>query len=178
MNTREYEVRVYKKSDDGQFIGSAADRISPTASPEEIDSILEKLLYQAGLVRNPYYRITEKQEAPGTAQEAGFSIREIAGDYIRALAGIEESDEAYLNSYEIFVSGIRRHFLNSNGAEFEFEYPSSEAEVVTNARDGSHEIELHRIYHSGTCDLALDFLEGGESLDHAWVGHQHPVLTI
>ena len=31
---------------------------------------------------------------------------------------------------------------------------------------------------SGTCDLALDFLAGGESLDHAWVGHQHPVLTI
>ena len=31
---------------------------------------------------------------------------------------------------------------------------------------------------SGTCDLALDFLAGGESLDLAWVGHQHPVLAI
>ena len=152
VNTREYEVRVYKKSDDGQFIGSAADRISPTASPEDIDRVLEKLLYQAGLVKNPYYTITQKQETPEAASGSGTGVREIAGDYIRTLAGIEESDTAYINSYEIFVSGIRRHFLNSNGAEYEFEYPSSEVEVVTNARDGSHEIELHRIYHSGTCD--------------------------
>lgn len=165
VSTREYQVRVYVTADGGRTIGSAIDVLTPTASESEIDSVLAKLVYEAGLVKNPYYTITAVQPdlsdftaasdaaAAGGVEAAGTDgIRQTAEKYIRALAGVREGNGRSVNSYEIFVSSIRKQMLNSNGVAVCFEYPSSEIEVVVNASGKDHEIELHRIYDAGTCD--------------------------
>ena len=148
---QEAEVKVYQKSEDGKYLGSALDVISPTATEEEIRATLEKLLFQAGLVKNPYYTLTD---LPVTAapRTDPVDVAAIAKDCITALGQVPENETRRINSYEIFVSGITRHTLNSNGVEYVCTYPSTEMEVVVNARKEDHEIELHRIYHSGTCD--------------------------
>ena len=144
------EVKVYKKSEDGKFLGSASDRISPTASDAEIDGILSKLLYQAGLVKNPVYTLADKpvDVYPGEKPD----VKSIAENCIRAFSEVEESPDSDLNSYEIFVSGKTRSFLNSNGVAYTCSYPETQLEVVVNARKDGHEIELYRLYDSGTCD--------------------------
>lgn len=156
---KEYEVRVYVSADGGESIGSASDVIPPTASDEEIDRTLDRLSFEAGLVRNPYYSITDVRpdaaELEAYAAAAGTSsadVRTTAEGFIRALAGVRESAGQSINSCEIFVSSIRRKMRNSNGVCIEYGYPSSEIEVVVNASDDAHEIELHRIYDAGTCD--------------------------
>ena len=53
---------------------------------------------------------------------------------------------------EVFVSALRKHFVNSEGVDVVSEYPSSMVEAVVNARKGGHEIELYRMYTSGACD--------------------------
>jgi PmbA protein len=65
---------------------------------------------------------------------------------------IPESETEYINSYEIFVEKNKRRFINSEGIDITFEYPSSMVEVVVNAKEKEHEIELYRMYHAGTCD--------------------------
>ncbi len=151
VTVSETEVRVYKKSEDGAFLGNASDVISPTASEKEIDETLKKLVFQASLVKNPVYTLTD---VPVTVQELNeaVDVSAIAGDCIRAIAAVPENDETRINSYEIFVSSIRRYTENSNGVSYTCTYPSTQIEVVVNARKADHEIELHRIYDSGTCD--------------------------
>ena len=151
VKTRNFEVKVYQKSDDGAFLGSAVDIIAPTAEPAEIDTALRKLLYQASPVHNPYYTLTSQPvDIPWKTEPV--DIPSICRDCIQTLGEIPEEDGARINSYEIFVSSVDRHTLNSNGVEYRCVYPEKELEVVTNASDDLREIELHRIYRSGSCD--------------------------
>ncbi|MBR3231888.1 MAG: hypothetical protein IKF75_04340, partial [Lachnospiraceae bacterium] len=148
--TEHTSVKLFKKSEDGKFLGSAVSEIAPTASREEAQAILGKLLFQASLVKNPVYTLNEKKETEAEAAE--FDVSKIAGSFIRAMQELPETETEYINSYEIFVNGEKRRFLNSNGIDVTAAYPSSMIEVVVNAKNEDHEIELYRMYTSGACD--------------------------
>jgi PmbA protein len=144
-------VDVFKSIENGKFLGSASGEIPPTASEEEIDERLAALLYQAGLVKNPYYTLQDKQVDVPEKREP-VDVEQIAENFFRAIRSVEQTKTEDINSYEIFVSEITRHTLNSNGVEYTCTYPKSTVEMVVNARKDGHEIELYRIYTSGTCD--------------------------
>jgi len=148
---RTVQVKVYRALEDGKFLGSASGEIPPTAAEAEMDKALAELLYQAGLVKNPAYTLTDK---PVTlpARTGAVDVEAISETFIRTLRSIPETETEDVNSYEIFVSELRRHTLNSNGVEYVCAYPSSQAEVVVNARREGQEIELHRVFDSGACD--------------------------
>lgn len=150
-------VTVYRKSEDGQFLGSASAEVYPTSSEEEIRKTVDSLLYRASLVKNPYYTLNK---GDGTQQkdEKPVDVEKISQDFITTLSHVPETKTEDINSYEIFVDEIREHYMNSEGVDTFCVYPSSSCEVVINARDDRkvngkpHEIELYRMYHSGTCD--------------------------
>ena len=158
------QVKVYKKLEDGKFLGSAVGTIPPTATEEEMKKLIDDLVYQAGLVKNPYYELNGPEEAKGArvsdAEAIDVDIQKISKDFIETFAAIPETDTEYLNSYEIFVSKKEKHFMNSRGIDIKMAYPASMIEVVTNAKkdsanagEGGHnEIELYRLYSRGTCD--------------------------
>ena len=167
--TEHTSVKLFKKSEDGKFLGSAVSEIAPTASREEAQAILGKLLFQASLVKNPVYTLNEKKETEAEAAE--FDVSKIAGSFIKAMQELPETETEYINSYEIFVNGEKRRFLNSNGIDVTAGYPSSMIEVVVNAKNEDHEIELYRMYTSGACDaealkekLARTLCEGRDRL--------------
>ena len=150
---KEYTVKVYRKSEDGSFLGSAAGEIPPTADPEEIRRLTDQLLLAASLVKNPAYTLLQPPEkAPEVAPPVPADPEEISSAFLSALKRIPESETEGLNSTEVFVSAIRKHFVNSEGVDVLSEYPSSMVEAVVNARNGSHEVELYRMYTSGSCD--------------------------
>jgi len=163
------KIKVFKKSEDGEFLGHAIGDVPPTASAEEIEKLVSNLVYQAGLVKNPYYELNGLKEAGVTdasnpRQEvlAEVDIDKMAEDFIETLNAIPETETEYLNSYEIFVSKHERHFINSKGVDQRITYPKALIEVVTNARHESKEIELYRLYNRGTCDrstLTQDIVE-------------------
>ena len=64
---------------------------------------------------------------------------------------IEEDDEAFLNSYEIFVSSITRRIVTSTGIDVTERYPVSLFETVVNAKNRDQEIEFYNLYDSGIC---------------------------
>ena len=145
------EVKLYKALEGGKFLGSASGEISPTASEAEIDEALSSLLFQAGLVKNPYYTLQDKPvDVP--EKTARVDVEKIAEDFMRALRGVRETATEDINSYEIFISEIERYFENSRGVRYSCTYPVSTVDLVVNARRDGHEIELYRFYTSGTCD--------------------------
>jgi len=147
---RSFGVKVYKKFDD--CLGSARAEVPADASEKEMRGIVEGLCKDASYVRNPAYTLNKPAAGLAPAAEAEtIDLEAISGDFIRTLASVPETATEDLNSYEIFVSAVSRRFLNSEGIDVSDVYPSSMVEAVVNARKDGHEIELYRLFHSGTC---------------------------
>ena len=149
-NLRGFSVKVYRKFD--AFLGSAEAEIPCDATAEEMKRTVEGLCSDALYVRNPVYTLNRPCAAGDSAAEEQPDPEAISGDFIRAVAAVPETATEDLNSCEIFVSRIRRRFLNSEGIDVTAVYPSSMVEAVVNARRDGHEIELYRLLKSGTCD--------------------------
>ena len=149
------QLTVYKRFSEGgqDFLGSASAVIAPSASSAEVKKLIAQLLGEAVLVRNPFYTLNEPRGEAAGAGEAP-DLRVISGDFLRALRSVSESEDADINSYEIFAECVERRFISSTGIDVTDVYPASMAEVVVNARRGEHEIELYRMYKSGSCDAA------------------------
>ncbi len=158
-------LTVYKRFREGEreFLGSASAGISPTASRAEAEKLIAQLLSEAALIRNPLYALNEPRGEAAPIAEAP-DLRAISGDFLRAMRSVEESADADINSYEIFADCVERRFISSTGIDVTDVYPASMTEVVVNARRAEHEIELYRMYRSGTCDAAALKANGEETL--------------
>ena len=146
-----------KEADGKEFLGSASGKLYPTLSDEEIKNKLMDIRYRAGLVKNPYYTLTDvKPDVP--AKLSPVDISKVSGDFIRTIKELPADALTDVNSFEVFVSSVTRKTINSNGVSYECAYPSSVLDLVVNAREKSvadgrgREIELYRILTSGTCD--------------------------
>ncbi len=144
-------VKVFKKLEDGKVIGSASGEIYPTLTEDEIKSEIDKLISRAENVQNPFYELNKPVEFEAS-KNSDIDVSKIAEDFVNTMKEIPETDTEDLNSYEIFVNKNKCRFINSEGIDVSYEYPSSMVEVVVNARDEAHEIELYRMYEGGTCD--------------------------
>ena len=153
--TEHITLTIYKafEEDGKKYLGSASAELAPTATETEAERLIRSLLFEAGLIRNPAYTLTPPcgEAAPLAAAP---ELRTIAGDFLRAMKSVKESAEADINSYEIFTDSVCRRLVTSTGIDVTDVYPSSMAEVVVNARDDRREIELYRMYKSGSCDAA------------------------
>lgn len=154
VNTEHINVTVYKKSADGKYLGNATEEIPPDAGLQEIKVTVDALIRRAGLIRNPVYALRKPADLSGQAEKAADSTDRNAEDFIRTLASIDETPTEDINCYEIFSDYIEKRLVTSTGIDLTEQYPSSMAEVVVNARNAAHEIELYRMYTSGSCDSA------------------------
>ena len=147
-------IKVYQKIGEDK-IGSAGAELPPTASSEEAKKLVANLAYQATLAPNKLYTLRKPSEAHAAHRDrVCVDVPAIAGDFLRTLKALPETETEDLNSYEIFASSATRRYLNSEGVDVTETYPESMAEVIVNARNGNHEIELYRMYESGSCDAA------------------------
>ena len=144
------QLKVYQLLEDGQFMGSASAELPPSATEAEARKLIADLAYRATLVKNKPYSLNPPRA--GEPMNAPVDPAAIAGDFLRAMRDLPETEGEDVNSYEIFVSDKTRRFLNSEGVDLTERYPDSMIEVVVNARKDGHEIELYRNFCSGTCD--------------------------
>ena len=162
-NVESFEVKVYRRFEDGKFLGSAGASVPPDASDAEMRRIVDGLCQDALYVRNPAYTLNQPADIPAEKEEP-VDLKAISADFLRAMRSLPETAGEDLNSYEVFVSEIRRHFLSSEGIDVTSVSPSSMVEAVVNARKDGHEIELYRLYRCGTCDAEQLARDLGETL--------------
>ncbi|MDO4614511.1 MAG: metallopeptidase TldD-related protein [Lachnospiraceae bacterium] len=149
--TRSLQVRVFKSFEDGKYLGSAVSEISPMATSEDAEKLIRDLVREAGVVKNPAYRLNGKSNEAARIPEP-VSAEKTAGEFLASMMLVPETDTEDINSYELFVEENTRRIVNSEGVDVTEQYPSSMLEVVVNARNEDTEIELYRMYESGTCD--------------------------
>jgi PmbA protein len=160
-NTDHVSLTVYKRSEDGQYIGSASSEVRQGSSEEEMKKLVDTLCERAQLVRNRNYELHTFRKAEPFENKTA-SIAETAADYISMMEEIRETPAEDINSHEIFVSRKDEHLISSKGIDLRQSFMTSMMEAVINARDEQHEIELYRMYRSGTCDkeqIAEDIYE-------------------
>ena len=149
-NVEHIQIKVFQLVDEGKFMGSASAELPPTATEAEAKKLIQDLAYRATLVKNRPYPLNPPRAGQPMAEAVDPAA--IAGDFIRAMHSLPETEGEDVNSYEIFVSDKVRRFLNSEGVDVTERYPDSMIEVVVNARRDGHEIELYRNFTSGSCD--------------------------
>ena len=154
VETNHTTVRLFKELEGGKSIGSAMEEIPPTASEEETRQLLAAILERASYAANPHYTLNEPSEAENAAGKDVPDAAQVAKTFLETMRGIPESEETWLNSFEIFANVKTVRFLNSRGVDLTAVYPDSMLELVINANDGNKEIELCRIFKMGTCDEA------------------------
>ena len=162
-NVEHLTVNVFKKFD--EYLGNAKTEIPVTATEAEARHMIDLLIAEAQLVKNPVYSLNEPDGEALSPAECP-DIRTIAKDFLEVMNDLPETATEDINSYEVFVNANRTRFLNSNGIDVTSVYPTSMLEVVVNARKESHEIELYRLYHSGTCDREALKQEISETLQY------------
>ena len=151
-HTEHITLTVYKKSEDGRYLGRASAKLAPTADREETKVLIDSLIGEASLVKNPYYELTQPSLAVMKADEVEVDVSRIAEDFICTMKDLHETDGEDINSYEIFTDKITCRYVSSTGIDISYTYPVSQIEVIVNARKDEHEIELYRMFKSGTCD--------------------------
>ena len=151
-HTEHITLTVYKKSDDGKYLGRASAKLAPTADRAETKALIDSLTHEAALVKNPVYELMTPAPAVMKADEAEVDVSRIAEDFICTMKDLPETDGEDINSYEIFVDKITCRYVSSTGIDISYTYPVSQIEVIVNARKDEHEIELYRMFKSGTCD--------------------------
>ena len=56
-HTEHITLTVYKKSEDGKYLGRASAKLAPTADRAETKALIDSLTHEAALVKNPVYEL-------------------------------------------------------------------------------------------------------------------------
>lgn len=143
-------VTVYVRMNDGKSYGIASGELHPTWNVDEKAAFIDQLCETAQYVENRIFELHQPEEVKTERTE--MSPKDNAATFIETMKSVHETETEFINSYEIFTDVTTKRFLNSNGIDITETYPSSMVEVVVNARNDAHEIELYRMYRGGNCD--------------------------
>lgn len=150
-NVEHIDITVYRRAEEGKMLGKASAEIYPTNTEEEIRKVIDTLCDRAFYAQNKVYTLNPVRDIPSPLTE-NITLKDMARSYIQTLRSVRETETEFINSYEIFTNLVTRRYVNSEGIDFTETYPESMTEVIVNARNAEHEIELYRMYQGGTCD--------------------------
>lgn len=148
-----YQVTVYVASEDKQYLGDASFEVMANSTKEEIKAQIDKAIYSAQFVKNLYFELLDSSEQVEIRSLENPLV--VAQDFIHVMQTIEETEEMYINSYEIFVNENDKQIINSKGVNVTYSYIDSMVEAVINAKKNDTEIELYRNYRIGTCNKEM-----------------------
>ncbi|MBQ6914763.1 MAG: TldD/PmbA family protein, partial [Kiritimatiellae bacterium] len=114
--TEHITLTIYKAFEENgkKFLGSASAEIAPTATEAEAEGLIRSLLFEAGLIRNPYYALNQPRGDAAPMPDAP-DVAAIAGDFLRAMKSVDEDAGAFVNSYEIFTDSVCCRLVTSTG---------------------------------------------------------------
>ena len=144
-NVTHTQVTVYVDSDDKAFRGSATKEIHPTSTKEEMEKEIEKAIFAASFVKNPWFPVVENVVSENQEQKIDLS-KELM-KITKAMLEVKAGEHEKLNSFEIFVNKKNTHIINSKGVDVSFPGFDCEIEAVINAEKEGHEIELIKVFH-------------------------------
>lgn len=149
---RYYYLTVYQNiyENNQRYKGYASCKITDKDDVDVLEQTVAALVKEASYVKNPYFELPAKNEHPAIQPSPLGDIHEI----FEMMADFHETEDVSLNSYELFENLTEVHLVNSRGIDVTYSYPSHELELVMNARDDHHEIEIYQDLRFGQPNVA------------------------
>lgn len=140
--TTDYYLTIYQPIYLAQerFKGQASAKISPKEDEKSLKIIIENLMKEASFVHNPYFELPSPTDF---IEEKVSPLGEVR-DIFQMMDDFYESEDLSLNSYELFETMEEIHLVNSKGIDVTFMRPSHELELIINAKDDQHEVEIYQ----------------------------------
>jgi len=133
-----------------RFKGQASAKISPNEDEDHLIEVIQNLMKEASFIKNPYFELPLPSEPLDTKGSPLGDIQEI----IQMMNDFYESEELSLNSYELFETFEETRIINSKGIDVTYFKPSHELEIVINAKNIDHEIEIYQDLRFGQANVA------------------------
>lgn len=123
-----------------RFKGQASIKFSSRVDHDELVDMITQLTKEASYIKNPYFELPSPQDVEEGLVSPLGDIQEI----IQMMEDFYESDELKLNSYELFETMEEVRIVNSKGIDVSYIKPTHELELVINAIQDQHEIEIYQ----------------------------------
>ena len=146
-DVHKYEVTVFR---DVEGVGRGFTSVLLTASMEDgqIEKELADAYYAAQFAANPPYALTDPVRAPRKEKTGALAqdpLARSAGRMVRALFAPDTSEDAFINSAELFVSRKLVHILSSEGTDVSYTDAGVNGEFVVQCRE-PEDVEIHNTF--------------------------------
>ncbi len=161
-NIREITVTVFRdfEANEKKMRGSSDVQIAPGMTDEEIFNKISVAYDAAGYVMNPFFELADgvKEHLEEMSELGGLPSEEAAHIMADALFTPDVSDDAFINSAEIFVSNTHFRILSSEGSDIAFTKTRVWGEFVAQCIQ-PQDVEMYFDFEYDTLDtLALSKL--------------------
>lgn len=123
-----------------RFKGKASVKLTGQEDHEQLVDIISQLVKEANYVKNPYFELP----SPKDVEEGSVSLLGNVQDIFEMMKDFYESEDLSLNSFELFEEVEEMRIVNSKGIDVYYMRPSHELELVINAKDSQHEVEIYQ----------------------------------
>lgn len=148
-NVRHVNAVIYRYLDK-DTLGSASFEIPAGSSESEIREMVMSHLKAAEFAVNRKYELIHDKKSHLEADPG--SIAEQAEALLQVQNEVKETEEAWINSTEIFVNKEHVHMTNSCGLDISYSFMNYEMEMIITAAGLGNEIEIYQDYQGSTVD--------------------------
>ena len=158
-------IRVYVA--DGKTTGTSTVTVTAADDSKTLARKLKNAVKQAKAARNRYYPLAEKTVNIRKLSKKKADLNEVAMKVAEAVLKADVYENGWINSTEIFVSAVRKEFVNSNGTDHITDGFKIEVECIPTWSSGKEEFELYKFYESDRLDCDQITKEVNEILNLA-----------
>lgn len=153
-------VTLYKEIEEGdkKLLGSAAFKVTPGMSDDEIAQCIDTGLYSATLVKNPHYELVKPSESELPELKSNITTEnstEIIKNVIDLVYSLDKANTANVNSMEVFLEQITTKVINSEGVNYTYFLPELMIELVVDCKGEGEEVELYDMIRVSAYDEEL-----------------------
>ena len=154
---QEVKVTVFRDFEENgmKFRGSTVSYMEDGMTEEEIEKKLKDAYYAASFVKNPYFDFPKPAKSdliPSKADFKDMPITEVAEKAADALLSVKGSENAFINSAEIFVYRSTTSIQDSFGTDVSFVSDRLSGEMITQCV-APLDVEQYREFSYRSLDL-------------------------
>lgn len=153
-----YSLTVYRDFEEQgvRYKGSALLSLAPTMSEEELEKKISDGIFAAQFVKTKWYPLAKPSDEKLLVPHSDIDEKKL-GEQAKQIAEAilaEKSDNAVMNSAEIFLTCSDIHFINSEGVNLRYKNASNKIEVITSCEAQPDAVEVYG--DASYSNLALD----------------------
>ncbi len=137
---------------DGEKTGFSTVTITAADNEKSLSKKIKDAVKKAKAAKNPYYPLPEKNEQVKDSKPKIENLNSIASKVAEAVFKADAYENGWINSTEIFVSQIKKEFMNSKGIHHVGYSFKIEVECIPTWSNKKEEYELYKFYETSSLD--------------------------